>query len=98
MPDNRKIMMNKLRELWIPQHMHESISEYVLHGRPPGGFLNAVLENDLMESAGLADDQNRECLFQYAKLLYLLPYDSWGSPEKVQAWIKKGGLEGHESQ
>lgn len=79
----------------IPTHMHESIVLYVRHGIHPGGFLTAVLSNDLMESVGRADVHNISSLPAYGRLLWNnLPPTSWGSPDDVKAWVKSGGAIG----
>lgn len=41
-----------------PPHLQQSITEFVTFGRPTGGFLRAVIENDLLESVARADPQN----------------------------------------
>ena len=81
----------------VPPHLRDGLVHYVLVGCPVGGFLTVVLENDLMESFGRADGVSR------AGLHNLLMWLSWdapgnchGSPEKVAAWIEKGGLGGSE--
>jgi len=78
----------------LPEHMRESVSWYVLAGQPPGGFLTAVLCNDLHEAAARADALNQRCLFRYGQLLHDLPWSAWGSREAVDAWVARGGLGG----
>ena len=79
----------------LPEHMRESARAYVEVGRPPGSFLRAVLTNDLIESFGRADHINQQCMFGWATWLYNeCPGNAWGSPEAVEAWIARGGLEG----
>lgn len=71
----------------------DQIQEYVRRGTPPGGFLTAVLSNDLRGAAMMADDQNRHLLYEYVKYLHNnVPALCWGSPERVQEWIERGGL------
>ena len=78
----------------IPQHMHEGVRAYVDHGQRPGSFLWSILCNDLVHAAAHADVQNRQCLFDWACLLYHdLPIASWGSAEQVEAWIAHKGRE-----
>lgn len=63
---------------------------YIENGIEPGSFLTAVLENDLMEAFGRADDINRERLFDYCSFLYNeAPPACFGSKEKVKLWIKQ---------
>jgi hypothetical protein len=59
---------------------------------PVGGFLSAVLENNLLKAAAAADNRNKSKLFEYASWLYnYAPVGSYGSREKVEAWIGGGG-------
>jgi len=72
----------------IPQRILESLGAYVNERRPTGGFLRAILENNLMEAMGRADEDNRQCLFHIVSYIYNeLPMDCWGSPEKVRDWL-----------
>lgn len=73
----------------IPSHMLESIDLYLQHGCPPGSFLYAVLCNNLTESVARADTHNIHNLPAYAAFLYNeMPRGSWGSEEKVGAWLR----------
>ena len=77
------------RYVMLPEHMQDSARLYVERGIEPGGFLCAVLENNLTEAFGRADSINRDAMFEWACWLYNdAPGDCWGSPEKVAAWIK----------
>jgi hypothetical protein len=79
----------------IPEHMREGVVNYVHRGIRPGSFLEAVLCNDLVRAASNADELNACCLYEWAEVLVQeLPISCWGSPEKVQAWLTKGGLSG----
>ncbi len=78
----------------IPHHMREGVALWVLSGLYPGDFLSLILRNDFVHAAGQADYMNKECLFNYAKLLYNLPAGCWGSAEKMVDWSKAGGLSG----
>lgn len=67
----------------------QSLDDYVNRGWQPGGFITAVLENNLMEALGRADFYNRESIFEICSYVYNeLPLNSWGSREKVSAWLK----------
>lgn len=80
--------MANLRYDLAPNNLGASFKHYIEHGIPPGGFLRAVLENDLREAFGRADQYNRECLFEIVGWLYNeSPSTCWGSPEKVAAWL-----------
>lgn len=72
----------------IPGHMRQSLFDYIEMGTPPGGFLRAVLINDLREACARADPINRHRLFTYVCFLYnKAPSSCWGSEERVQTWI-----------
>jgi len=81
----------------VPQHMRDGLKLYFDRGIPPGSFMTAVLNNDLKESFGRADEVNRDNLFEIVSFLFCdAPIICWGSPEAVRAWIKSGGLQGKE--
>lgn len=72
-----------------------SLQRYIERGTPVGGFLTALLENNLKETFARADDENRATLYEYVQWLYqYAPSGCWGSPERVSDWLKAGGLEG----
>jgi hypothetical protein len=73
----------------IKQNVIDSLARYIEHGIEPGGFLEAVLANDLMESFGRADMENRESLFDICSYIYNeLPSNSHGSYDIFNQWIK----------
>jgi hypothetical protein len=79
----------------LPEHMREPMIEYIRVGRPTGGFLTAILENNLISAAAAADQINLWNLHAFANYLYnYAPRGCYGSSEKVHQWIKRGGLEG----
>lgn len=68
----------------------ENINNFVKCGARPGGFLYAVLSNNLKESFGRADLENRRDMFEIVSYCYNeIPNTCWGSPEKVTAWMDK---------
>lgn len=74
----------------IPDMTKENLERYVSHGCHPGGFLYAVLTNDLIGSVANADKFNREALVETVAYIYkALPHTCWGSKEKVTAWMQK---------
>ena len=74
----------------IPEHMQESIRSYIEERLEPGGFLTAVLSNDLTQAVLRADAININRLPNYVQFLYWhVPSESWGSPERVTAWLKE---------
>lgn len=79
----------------LPAHMRDAARDYVERGFRPGGFLTAVLSNDFQDALGRADDINRGCLLEWAEWVHWnCPSAAQGSPEKVKAWIERGGLRG----
>ena len=42
----------------IPEHTKGALDRYVDHGLEPGGFLTAVLTNDLFGAVARADSEN----------------------------------------
>lgn len=74
----------------IREDVKESLTNWAVKGWVPGGFLLAVLENNLMEAMGRADSYNRATIFQICTFIYNeLPHDCHGNPEKVQLWHDK---------
>jgi len=77
----------------LPAHMQESARRYVEDGADVGGFLTALLSNNLFETYNTADFDNRDMLDVWIGWLYWeAPSRCWGSLEKVTAWQKIGGL------
>lgn len=71
-----------------PPHIIDGIRNYVDERIPPGGFLNAVLENDLKEAFSRADEQSLAGMFGIVSYCYNeIPGVCWGSPQKVEAWL-----------
>jgi len=76
--------------LKIPGPTMGALQRYLDHGIMPGGFLTAVLQNDLKESMYRADDGNRAALAHLVRYLYnYVPMAAWGSPERVMEWVGK---------
>lgn len=74
----------------IPDYTMESLLAYVDQGRPTGGFLEAVLSNDLSRAFGNADDNNAKAIGDIVAWLYNeAPAMCWGSPQKVGAWLRQ---------
>ena len=70
------------------QDIIETLDLYVNKRIPTGGFLEAVLSNNLSEACARADHINQQRLFQIVQYIYNnLPCDCWGSPEKVKSWL-----------
>ena len=73
----------------IKENVLISINSYAKEGKPVGDFLYAVLSNDLTSAIFRADLDNRAALYEIVQYIYNeIPADSWGSTEKVEAWLK----------
>jgi hypothetical protein len=72
-----------------PPSVREQLKNYIEHRIPTGGFLTAVLGNDLKQACGRADHVNRECLFEVVEWLYNEPpAECWGTPGAVSKWLR----------
>ena len=72
----------------IPEYMRRGMKLYLEYGEQPGGFLTAVLANDLHFAVKKADVNNRFHLLQYIDFfLGELPDRAWGSYENVYYWM-----------
>ncbi len=72
----------------LPQHMREGVLKYLDQHIRPGGFLYAVLCNDLVGATLRADPINKTSLDDWVQwLLGHCPSYAWGSTEIVEAWI-----------
>jgi len=73
----------------IPAHTKAALDRYVEHKMLPGGFLMAVLSNDLFGAVGRADSENLAALPDIVKYVYNhMPADSWGSVDKVYKFVE----------
>jgi len=72
----------------IPDYMTDGIVRYLENGIEPGGFLSAVICNDLRGAFGRADETNARLIGEYVRFFYNeVPSPAWGSPEKMEAWM-----------
>jgi len=81
----------------LPSHCAQPLIDYFDEKHPVGGFLTAVLANDLVGAGMRADRTNQEHLFEYANWLAWyapsLQTGSWGNYDNVKDWIEKGVTE-----
>lgn len=74
----------------IPERMHGAIIRFYENGIQPGGFLSAVIDNDLAGALGRADDENRHLLYAYVKWFYNhAPSGTWGYAGAVDNYIQR---------
>lgn len=72
----------------IPETTRQSLIDYVLHRAPGGSFMGAVMENNLTEALGQADDLNVKAIHPIVAWAYnFVPALARGSEEKVKAWL-----------
>lgn len=70
------------------QDIKDSLERYVKHKISPGGFLRAVLENDLTNAVARADYINIQRIPEIVRYVYNeVPGTAWGSPELVEEWL-----------
>lgn len=82
----------------LPEHMRDGARLYIEYGVEPGSFMSAVICNDLREAMGRADSINRERLFDIVCWFHNeAPSMSWGSREKMRAWVSAREAERVES-
>lgn len=71
------------------QDLVPGLKRYFEQGYEPGGFLIAVLTNDLSGAIGQADYRNTQVLKEIMQWVWMeVPSPAWGSFEKVEAWIE----------
>lgn len=71
----------------IPEITRESIDAWAESARPVGGFVQAVLENNLREAFARADRENTAAMHDIVSYRYNeIPGLCWGSPERVAEW------------
>lgn len=68
----------------------QQIDDYVEKRQAPGGFLTAVLENNLKKAVERADLSNLPAIPNIVCYLYNeCPSTCWGGKEAVDAWLKE---------
>ena len=74
----------------FPESLRDAVRRYVEDGIFPGGFLEAVICNDLKESFVRADIDNCAAIFEIVSWFYHeAPRECWGSPEQYVEWMAK---------
>lgn len=72
-------------DLEVSNSVKESLDLWVKDGIMPGGFLMAVLRNDLFGALRRADSYNRASIFQIVEYINNeIPSDCWGSADKME--------------
>lgn len=82
--------MLDFNEYRIPEHTQTALSDYIERGIPVGGFLHAVLSNNLFDAVSKADKQNLPALKDITDWIFAqAPQGSWGSEALVLRWIQE---------
>lgn len=78
----------------VPYYTMDALRRYVDERTPPGGFLTAVLSNDLMGAFARADDNNRAALYWTVSWIYSCePGPCHGSREAFENWLSEKDIE-----
>ena len=86
----RQVEQKHLR-IWthITMECQEAIFGYLVYGWEPGGFLTAVMANDLLRAATVADVENVKRLAHVARfVVYALPHGCYGNYDQVKTWLR----------
>jgi len=79
---------NPTYEYEIRPEMKAALDRYAEQGVPLGGFLTALLANDLMGALGRADPQNERNINQLCMYVHNeMPGTCHGSYEIIDAWV-----------
>ena len=77
-------------ECELPMYMKEPVENWVFHGIPGGGFLTALLTNNLKETFTRADSNNKRKVYNWVRfIIWSLPSSCQGSEEKVNNWMEQ---------
>lgn len=86
MPENPRFR-KALLDSRVPPHLHEGLLGWIEQGTPPGGFLEAVIQNDLVRAISKADEGSYR---QLRDLIYFLtnhaPYGSFYAKDAIHNW------------
>lgn len=76
----------------LPSSLRDGTRLWIENGIPPGGFLQAVIANNLVEAVGRADHKNIDLLREIVLFFYSqAPSDCWGSVQNLHDWSKNEG-------
>lgn len=92
---SREKLTQTMRFYAVPVHLREGLARYVVSGTEPGGFIQAVLQNDLKVAIVRGDKDSRAGITELVMwLIAEAPERCWGSPERYHDWIAHNGREG----
>ena len=82
--------MYKINNFYIPERMMGGINRYIENGIVPGSFLTAIIQNNLSEAVGQADDENLKNIPAYVSYFYNeAPATCWGSKTQMEKWVER---------
>lgn len=74
----------------VPQHTQAAIVRFVEHGYMPGGFLTALLTNNLFLAVDTADRLNKAAIPEIVRWVFNnLPLGAYGTEDKMMDWCRK---------
>jgi len=83
-----KMDSEKAINMGVPVHTVGALERYINDRIPTGGFLNAVLTNDLVGAISYADEDNLRAIPEIVKFLYNnVPMNAWRDEENVKKWL-----------
>lgn len=81
-------LMLDFRNSTVPQHNHQPLEYYFLHGISPGSFMSAMICGDLFSACLRADSSNFNNIANIAVwIIRNAPQGSYGSEENMKYWM-----------
>lgn len=81
----------------VPENIAGALKRYIEHGIPPGSCTTAILAHDLFDAFGRADETTAANMRDIVRWIYNeAPSICHGSRERVDAWIRAGGMSGRQ--
>jgi hypothetical protein len=84
---SREALETHLVDFGVPEHLHRGLLGYLLERQPVGGFLLAVLENNLALAIARNGGEVADLVAIVRFLVNNAAWDQWGSTENVAAWL-----------
>lgn len=76
----------------LPIGLRREVADYIDRSVPPGGFIRAILCNDLMVAVLAADPDNARRLAQITRwFVDHAPVECWGDAGRVADWLRGEG-------
>jgi hypothetical protein len=86
----REHLVGRLVASNVPEHLYEGLVEYLAARRPVGGFLTAVLSNDLTTACVRADQLVAPHIRDVVLFLVnYAPANAWGNETHVSNWLNE---------